>query len=168
MSTKIITFVKLADRLENWLKFSENTQSSLARITGISQGAINNYLAGRIPKADELCKFADFFECSTDELLGRTKEVYQRTVKEIRQSHFEIRLEDAGNALSEIKKQVGIIEQNLDDIKHFSDVSNRQRLPFSQSKLDKRQNKSSSTQLSDAQRLAEKASEKYDREHRKP
>jgi transcriptional regulator with XRE-family HTH domain len=68
---KFITFVKIKDRLENWLESPGNTQTALAEGTGISQGAINNYLKGRIPKTDELAKLADFFLCSIDELLGR-------------------------------------------------------------------------------------------------
>ncbi|MGA3268066.1 MAG: helix-turn-helix domain-containing protein [Verrucomicrobiota bacterium] len=63
--------MKLGERLEKWLKEPGNTQMGIAEATGISQGAINNYLQGRTPKADELSKLADFFRCSTDELIGR-------------------------------------------------------------------------------------------------
>jgi transcriptional regulator with XRE-family HTH domain len=48
-------------------------QKPLAEATGISQAAINNYLnQDRIPGVDELCKLADFFNLTADELLGRS------------------------------------------------------------------------------------------------
>ena len=51
-------------------------QSSLAGAVGISQAAINNYLnKDRIPGADELCRLADFFSVTTDELLGRREDL---------------------------------------------------------------------------------------------
>ena len=47
-------------------------QTPLAEATGISQAAINNYLnKDRIPGVEELCRLADYFDVSTDHLLGR-------------------------------------------------------------------------------------------------
>jgi len=50
----------------------EITQSGLAAAIGVSQGALSNYLSGRLPKVEELGKLADFFRVSTDEMLGRS------------------------------------------------------------------------------------------------
>ena len=47
-------------------------QTPLSEATGISQGALSNYKNGRMPKVDELCRLADFFNVSVDSLLGRS------------------------------------------------------------------------------------------------
>jgi transcriptional regulator with XRE-family HTH domain len=64
--------VKFSERLKTLMDDRPIKQSPLAEATGISQGALSNYLSGRVPKADELCKLADFFGVSTDDLLGRS------------------------------------------------------------------------------------------------
>ena len=71
-STEIITFVILAARIRKILVSEGSGQTELAKAVGISQAALNNYAAGRIPKAEQLCKFADYFGVTVDELLGRS------------------------------------------------------------------------------------------------
>ena len=49
------------------------TQGELGEKIGYGKTAISNYeLNNRTPDADDLVKFADFFDCSLDFLLGRT------------------------------------------------------------------------------------------------
>lgn len=56
-------------RLENGLKRSE-----LAKLTGIHQNTIANYENGICEAPyDTLIKFADFFDVTLDEMLGRNK-----------------------------------------------------------------------------------------------
>ena len=67
-----ITIVILfAERLKALMEAHDIKQVPLSKASGISQGALSNYLAGRLPKVDELCRLADYFKVSTDSLLGR-------------------------------------------------------------------------------------------------
>lgn len=64
---KIICFDRIKQlRLENGL-----TQTQLAKETGFSQSAIAAWEAGeRMPSADAIIKLANYFEVTTDYLLG--------------------------------------------------------------------------------------------------
>lgn len=60
------------ERLKNLRKEKELTQTQLAKMIGISRGALSLYETGkREPDYCTLQKFADFFNVSTDYLLGR-------------------------------------------------------------------------------------------------
>jgi transcriptional regulator with XRE-family HTH domain len=53
------------------LLMSENgwTQAELARLLGVTQPAVSNYLTGRVPPATVIVQLADLAGCSTDWLL---------------------------------------------------------------------------------------------------
>ena len=106
--------MKLSERLQNWLKHPGNTQTSLAAGTGISQGAINNYIKGRIPKPDELCKLADFFNCSTDELLGRDCRKYPEHQPHVMVAQDAPRKERARKLLNQIDELSRQLAELLD------------------------------------------------------
>ena len=60
------------DRIKGCRESKGITQSEIARILGIELRSYVRYEAGdRQPSLDMLCKIADFFEVSTDYLLGR-------------------------------------------------------------------------------------------------
>ena len=60
------------DIFSELLKTKGVTAYKLAKETGISNGNISEYKNGaKVPKADTLQKIADYFEVSTDYLLGR-------------------------------------------------------------------------------------------------
>jgi len=66
----MITF---ADRLKELRKERGLTQKDLAALIGFSERGIQNYeLEKNKPTSDALTKFADYFEVSTDYLLGRS------------------------------------------------------------------------------------------------
>lgn len=44
---------------------------ALARAVNVSHVAIGNFVSGQLPKSEHLVALAEFFEVSTDELLGR-------------------------------------------------------------------------------------------------
>lgn len=44
----------------------------LGKEIGISSGIITKWKSGAIPNGENLIKIADYFDCSTDYLLGRT------------------------------------------------------------------------------------------------
>lgn len=59
-------------RLREYQKKSGLTIKESARILGLPMSTYNNYLMGlRQPDIDTLCKLADFYHCSLDELVGR-------------------------------------------------------------------------------------------------
>ena len=59
-------------RLREYQKKSGLTIKESARILGLPMSTYNGYLVGnRQPDIDTLCKLADFFHCSLDELVGR-------------------------------------------------------------------------------------------------
>ena len=58
-------------RLQEILKIKKIKQADLARMTGISRGAISNYVLGRYePKSDIINKFAKALNCSEMWLWG--------------------------------------------------------------------------------------------------
>ena len=64
-----------ATRLKELRKNKGLTQTALANLFAISNGAVGNWETGlRQPDHDTLTKIADFFDVSIDYLLGRTDE----------------------------------------------------------------------------------------------
>lgn len=60
-----------SERLQDILKEKKIKQADLARLTGISRGAISNYVLGRYePKSDIINKFAKALNCSEMWLWG--------------------------------------------------------------------------------------------------
>ena len=66
----------IADRLRTLRREAGLTREELAAETGISWRCIVNYELGHVAgmRADNLFKYADVFDVSTDYLLGRTDE----------------------------------------------------------------------------------------------
>ena len=63
----------LAERMKDLRKEHHMTQQMLATRLGISNSVISSYeLQDRTPSLEMLCKYADFFDITTDYLLGRT------------------------------------------------------------------------------------------------
>ena len=64
------------NRFETLMNERRLNKAQLIRATGITEGAIDGWRKkGTQPTAECLCKLADFFEVSTDYLLGRENEV---------------------------------------------------------------------------------------------
>lgn len=62
------------DRLKQLRKEKKLTQSELGNIINVSKVSISGYESGdRSPDTDNLRRLADFFDVSTDYLMGRTK-----------------------------------------------------------------------------------------------
>lgn len=52
------------------------TIQQLVNATGITDGAINGWFRkGTLPTTEKLCKLADYFEVSTDYLIGRSNDI---------------------------------------------------------------------------------------------
>lgn len=66
---------KFVERLD-WLMYERGlNKKMLAEQAHINAGCISHYLLGkRFPTVESLVKLADFFNCSTDFLLGREEE----------------------------------------------------------------------------------------------
>lgn len=68
---------KFVERLDDLMKERGFTQKAFAKQVGINEGSISLYLQDKhIPTVEHLIKIADYFQCSTDFLLGR--EEYQQ------------------------------------------------------------------------------------------
>ena len=66
-------------RLKGLRKLKGITQAELSRALNVSQGTVGNWESGaREPDFFMLAKIADYFDCSTDYLLGRV--VYRELV----------------------------------------------------------------------------------------
>lgn len=62
-----------SDRLKELRKANKLSQKALAEAVGMSNTGIQNYeLETRIPNVDVVIKLADYFNVSTDYLLGRS------------------------------------------------------------------------------------------------
>ena len=58
------------------METNDLNKAKLLPPTGITEGAIDGWVKrGSQPTADMLCKLADYFEVSTDYLLGRSNDV---------------------------------------------------------------------------------------------
>lgn len=69
--------MKFTERFNELLETNHTQQTELALHCLISKQAITEMKAGRsYPSLDTLCRIADFFEVTTDYLLGR-KDIYQ-------------------------------------------------------------------------------------------
>ncbi|WP_288186080.1 helix-turn-helix transcriptional regulator [uncultured Sporomusa sp.] len=63
----------IAQRLKETRAKRGVTQATIASAIGIQEVAYQRYEYGtRVPAAESLCKLADYFNISTDYLLGRT------------------------------------------------------------------------------------------------
>lgn len=62
--------VLFGQRLESLMSALDMSQTELAGEMGLTQAAIANYVKGRIPRAEILSRFADFFGVSVDDLLN--------------------------------------------------------------------------------------------------
>lgn len=72
------------------LRETKTSNKLFANETGLSAGAVSNYLKGRrTPTAQALCSIADFFGASLDELCGRVALTSER-VDEIKRRHISL------------------------------------------------------------------------------
>ena len=71
-------------RLRRLRKSRNINQARLAKMLGYGYTAIANYESGRNePSLGDLCRIADYFDVSTDYLLGRTDDMYSHRSLEL-------------------------------------------------------------------------------------
>ena len=67
------------------------TQSELGKVIGVNQSAIGKYERGELePNIETIQKLADFFECSTDYLLGRSDDLGVISISSQKQNAAEL------------------------------------------------------------------------------
>ena len=100
-------------KLNQLMKENEGTQEILAICVGVKRQAISNYQRGKtMPSADILAKIADFFNVSTDYLLGRNERYNMFFRNQIKTLKNTLRvIED------EIDKEVKSIDENKEELK---------------------------------------------------
>lgn len=65
--------IKIGRRLAYLRKAKGVNQTKVARNIGLAPSVVNRWEKGTFcPSAFYLCKLADFYGCTTDEILGRT------------------------------------------------------------------------------------------------
>ena len=70
---------KFSESLTELLILHSITPSAFAKIIGCGKGTISRYQnAQKLPSLDLLVRMADYFQCSTDYLLGLETELYKR------------------------------------------------------------------------------------------
>ena len=71
-----------AESLSELILEANLTPSAFAEQLGCGKGTISRYLSGnKMPSIELLVRMADFFQCSTDYLLGLETEKYPRVFK---------------------------------------------------------------------------------------
>ena len=109
-ASQVIGQAKIAtvsERLQRILSVRNVKQADLARSTGISRGAISNYVLGRYePKADIIGKLANALNCSATWLWGydvpMDEAAYQASLEE---NPYEVKMRDAFDTL-DLKGQI--------------------------------------------------------------
>ncbi|MGM0806478.1 MAG: helix-turn-helix domain-containing protein [Bacillota bacterium] len=115
----------LGERLSNLRKNKGLSQYELADRLGFSRGKLANYEQGsRQPDYDTLQKIADYFEVSTDYLLGRENLTQKNEKKEIENENlFYFDLEGLSEEdKKEIDKYIELLKLRA---KHFNDDSKK-------------------------------------------
>ena len=109
--------MKIGDRIRLLREKNGNTQSEVCISLGIEQSTLANYEKNRrIPKADMIIAFANFFHVSTDYLLGRTDSPYVKNGvddNDMNQFLSQARIVFDGNAVNLSDKDRDILEQSL-------------------------------------------------------
>lgn len=63
----------IGERLKELRKEKKKTQTEIASLLGLTEGAYRHYESGRSkPSAEDITKLAEYFDVSTDYLLGRS------------------------------------------------------------------------------------------------
>ena len=94
------------------------TPGAFAKQIGCGKGTISRYLnAQKMPAVSLLIRMADFFNCSTDYLLGRESEIYPRVFKPTLpfQERLPSLLEELKINKYQLQKKTGIAESAIYD-----------------------------------------------------
>ena len=107
-----------AESLSELITETKLNPSEFADKIGCGKGTISRYLSGnKMPAVSLLIRMADFFNCSTDYLLGRETEKYNYTFQPV--PSFQTRLPKLCEELKinkyQLQKQTGITESSIYD-----------------------------------------------------
>jgi transcriptional regulator with XRE-family HTH domain len=122
-----------SERLSALMKSGQVTQVMLAEGIGAGQPTISRYLAGQLPKAEELLKLARFFDVPMEVVLGTDaialngEKSERRSGKESARAsasqpiliNFEIRA--LRQAASKLRKAAATLQANADDLERQAD-----------------------------------------------
>ncbi len=67
------------ERLKEMMDYADLNALALSKILGCGHSSISRYLSGKNPSLEMLVKIADYFQCSTDFLLGLTDDYVTET-----------------------------------------------------------------------------------------
>jgi Predicted transcriptional regulators len=118
--------MSIGDRLEKLRKERKLSQNDMAKFLGITRQGYGNYESGaRRPDNETLQKLADFFEVSTDYLLGRTDDPKRPdSNNEIKNPRI-LRMISRANELSHLSEDE--LNQALDYIDFLFQVAEKRR-----------------------------------------
>lgn len=64
--------IKLGSQIKYFREINDTSQADLAKYIGVDRTTLSHYESGfRVPNIFVLCKIADYFDISIDELVGR-------------------------------------------------------------------------------------------------
>lgn len=93
------------ERFKNLLKEKNINQKDIAELCNLTTGAVSSWKHGFIPQTNTLKKIADYFNVSTDYLLGYTDKKYTIENEEISEEQKHL-LEKYNNAPIGIKMSI--------------------------------------------------------------
>lgn len=97
------------DRIRELRKKNNMTQNELASLMGVTQAALSGWETGKFAvDSDTLIKLADYFNCSTDYLLGR-----------VDYPQLEIKKAPPESGADEYEQNVGLPELTVEEIRRL-------------------------------------------------
>lgn len=114
---------EFSKRLAYLLSYTKTTQIKLAEILGSTRQSISEYVTGRsLPNAEKIRKIADYFNTSSDYLIGRT-EALSFSTDMISMCNYTGLSEDSLNRLHDVKNNA-IKKQIINDtIKYLANIN---------------------------------------------
>ena len=110
---------KFADRLTELMEEANLNALNLTTIIGCGNSAINRYKNGELPSLGILLRLADYFQCTTDFLLGLTEESTSKTFLSVPpfSERFPMLLKHFGISAYKLQKITDIGETTIRDWK---------------------------------------------------
>ena len=111
--------LNFAERLSELMDEANLTTSKLTANIGCGKNAINLYKKGELPSLSILLRLADYFQCTTDFLLGLTDESTAKTFLPVPpfSERLPFLLQHFGISAYKLQKMTGIAEKTISDWK---------------------------------------------------
>lgn len=114
---------QFGDRLKELRTEKRMTQEELAKLFNTGKASISNYEKNaRLPDANTISRYADYFNVSIDYIMGKTD---NKTTKLVTKSELPKELIDIGVEFMTIAKDAQMSDINPEDLKNLVDILKR-------------------------------------------